>query len=183
VTSLSVAAVCLVVGVVTYPAGWDSSEVKRTCGTSAGRYELGECGLRWACLLAVIGCLDAIILAALAFILATRHVRLQAEPGYTANGSVYKGEYSPLCPEGAVGYLPRGWMLFPAFRTQSVSYVEQLSALCNLGTHYSYFMYSRPSIYETRVSRDNFITRVISEIDICQILESLLLYIHCSRSN
>ncbi|XP_023715865.1 LHFPL tetraspan subfamily member 3 protein [Cryptotermes secundus] len=85
-------AVCLVVGVVTYPAGWDSSDVKRTCGTSAGRYELGECGLRWACLLAVIGCLDAIILAALAFILATRHVRLQAEPGYTANGSLYKGE-------------------------------------------------------------------------------------------
>jgi hypothetical protein len=102
-TFLSVAAVCLVVGVVTYPAGWDASEVKRTCGTSAGRYELGECGLRWACLLAVIGCLDAIILAALAFILATRHVRLQAEPGYTANGSLYKGEYGPLSSEGTVG--------------------------------------------------------------------------------
>ena len=89
---LSVAAVCLVVGVVAYPAGWDASDVRRTCGTSAGRYELGECGLRWAYLLAVIGCLDAIILATLAFILATRHVRLQAEPGYTANGSLYKGE-------------------------------------------------------------------------------------------
>lgn len=116
---LSVAAVCLVVGVVTYPAGWDSSDVKRTCGTSAGRYELGECGLRWACLLAVIGCLDAIILAALAFILATRHVRLQAEPGYTANGSLYKGECDPLGPV-KWGRLP------PAFRTQSVSSVRQL---------------------------------------------------------
>jgi hypothetical protein len=92
-TFLSFAAVCLVVGVVTYPAGWDASDVRRTCGTSAGRYELGECGLRWAYLLAVIGCLDAVILAALAFILATRHVRLQAEPGYTANGSLYKGEW------------------------------------------------------------------------------------------
>jgi hypothetical protein len=80
------------VGVVTYPAGWDAGDVKRTCGTSAGRYELGDCGLRWAYLLAVIGCLDAIILAALAFILATRHVRLQAEPGYTTSGSLYKGE-------------------------------------------------------------------------------------------
>jgi hypothetical protein len=90
-----------VVGVVTYPAGWDAADVKRTCGTSAGRYELGDCGLRWACLLAVIGCLDAIILAALAFILATRHVRLQAEPGFTANGSLYKGEYGPLSLEGA----------------------------------------------------------------------------------
>nr|CAD7567394.1 unnamed protein product [Timema californicum] len=87
-----VSAVCLIVGVVTYPAGWDSPEVKRTCGTAAGRYELGECGLRWAYLLAVIGCLDAVILSALAFILATRHVRLQAEPGYPANGSLYKGE-------------------------------------------------------------------------------------------
>jgi hypothetical protein len=84
--------VCLVVGVVTYPAGWDAAEVRRTCGTSTGRYELGECGLRWAYLLAVIGCLDAIILSTLAFILATRHVRLQAEPGYAANGSLYKGE-------------------------------------------------------------------------------------------
>ena len=88
---------CLVVGVVAYPAGWDASDVRRTCGTSAGRYELGECGLRWAYLLAVIGCLDAIILAALAFILATRHVRLQAEPGYTANGSLYKGKRQRWC--------------------------------------------------------------------------------------
>jgi hypothetical protein len=100
---LSVAAVCLVVGVVTYPAGWDATDVKRTCGTSAGRYELGDCGLRWACLLAVIGCLDAIILAALAFILATRHVRLQAEPGFTANGSLYKGVYGALRPLGDKG--------------------------------------------------------------------------------
>ena len=94
---LCVAAVCLVVGVVTYPAGWDAVEVKKTCGTSAGIYELGECGLRWAYLLAVIGCLDAIILAALAFILATRHVRLQAEPGYAANGSLYKGNIITNC--------------------------------------------------------------------------------------
>ncbi|KAJ8873283.1 hypothetical protein PR048_026917 [Dryococelus australis] len=90
--SCGITAVCLVVGVVVFPAGWDSPEVKRTCGTAAGRYELGECGLRWAYLLAVIGCLDAIILSALAFILATRHVRLQAEPPYPANGSLYKGE-------------------------------------------------------------------------------------------
>ncbi|XP_067001640.1 LHFPL tetraspan subfamily member 3 protein [Anabrus simplex] len=85
-------AICLTVGVVTYPAGWDAPEVRLTCGANANRYVLGECELRWAYLLSVIGCLDAVILAALAFILATRHVRLQAEPGYTANGSLYKGE-------------------------------------------------------------------------------------------
>ncbi|KAE8746136.1 hypothetical protein FOCC_FOCC007137 [Frankliniella occidentalis] len=83
-------AVCMIVGVVTYPAGWDAPEVRQTCGPRANRYELGECGLRWAYLLAAIGCLDAAILAALAFILATRHVRLQPEPGYS--GSLYKGE-------------------------------------------------------------------------------------------
>ena len=87
---------------MTYPAGWDAVEVKKTCGTSAGRYELGECGLRWAYLLAVIGCLDAIILAALAFILATRHVRLQAEPGYTANGSLYKGKYTVILQKNSL---------------------------------------------------------------------------------
>ncbi|XP_063238606.1 LHFPL tetraspan subfamily member 3 protein isoform X2 [Bacillus rossius redtenbacheri] len=85
-------AACLVTGVAVYPAGWDSAEVRRTCGNTAGRYDLGECGLRWAYLLAVIGCLDAVILSALAFILATRHVRLQAEPPFPANGSLYKGE-------------------------------------------------------------------------------------------
>lgn len=85
-------AACLGAGVAVYPAGWDAQEVKATCGTNAARYELGACGLRWAFLLAVIGCLDAIILAALAFILATRHVRLQPEPTYANNGSLYKGE-------------------------------------------------------------------------------------------
>lgn len=83
-------AACMVVGVVTYPAGWDAAEVRQTCGPRANRFELGECGLRWAYLLAAIGCLDAAILAALAFILATRHVRLQPDPGYS--GSLYKGE-------------------------------------------------------------------------------------------
>lgn len=81
-------------GVCVYPLGWDAPDVRRTCGASAGRFELGQCGLRWAYLLAAIGCLDAIILAILAFILATRHVKLQAEPTYGSaltNGSLYKG--------------------------------------------------------------------------------------------
>lgn len=85
----------MVVGVVTYPAGWDAPEVRQTCGPRANRFELGECGLRWAYLLAAIGCLDAAILAALAFILATRHVRLQPDPGY--GGSLYKGTFTFLC--------------------------------------------------------------------------------------
>uniref|UniRef100_A0A1B6C8B7 LHFPL tetraspan subfamily member 3 protein n=1 Tax=Clastoptera arizonana TaxID=38151 RepID=A0A1B6C8B7_9HEMI len=87
-----VSALFMIVAVAVYPAGWDAPEVMKTCGQSAGRYMLGDCGLRWAYLLAIIGCLDAVILAILAFILATRHVKLQPEPTYGVNGSVYKGE-------------------------------------------------------------------------------------------
>lgn len=53
------------------------------------RYNPGACAIRWAIPLAAIAALDAITLAALAFILASRHVRLQPEP--FNNGSLYKG--------------------------------------------------------------------------------------------
>ncbi|XP_039276231.1 LHFPL tetraspan subfamily member 3 protein, partial [Nilaparvata lugens] len=89
-----VAAACMITAVGVYPLGWDVAEVRRTCGPLAGAYRLGDCSLRWAYLLAVIGCLDAAILATLAFILATRHVKLQPEPVYgtAGTGSMYKGE-------------------------------------------------------------------------------------------
>nr|XP_018902289.1 PREDICTED: lipoma HMGIC fusion partner-like 3 protein [Bemisia tabaci]XP_018902290.1 PREDICTED: lipoma HMGIC fusion partner-like 3 protein [Bemisia tabaci] len=87
-----VSAVCLVSSVSVYPFGWDSPHIKRTCGPQAGRFERGDCEIRWAYLLAIIGCLDAVILAVLAFILASKHVKLQPEPVYGMNGSVYKGE-------------------------------------------------------------------------------------------
>lgn len=41
---------------------------------------------------AYLGCIDACILATLAFILATRHVRLQPEPMY--QNSMFKGNYA-----------------------------------------------------------------------------------------
>lgn len=84
-------AVCMVVGVVTFPAGWDSDTVREVCGSDADDYDIGQCGVRWAYILAVIGIFDATILAALAFLLATRHVRLVSEP-LVPNGSIYKGE-------------------------------------------------------------------------------------------
>lgn len=55
------------------------------------RYNPGACAVRWAIPLAAIAALDAATLAALAFILASRHVRLQPEP--FNNGSLYKGTY------------------------------------------------------------------------------------------
>ncbi|KAG6458434.1 hypothetical protein O3G_MSEX010851 [Manduca sexta] len=84
-------AACMVAGVAVYPAGWNETAVQETCGPTADQYNIGRCHIRWAYLLAVIGCLDGIVLAALAFILATRHVRLQPDTGYPPP-SLYKGE-------------------------------------------------------------------------------------------
>lgn len=82
----------LIVSVTVYPLGWNSEMIRKTCGTIADRYHAGDCRIGWAYYLAVIGCLDAVVLATLAFILAARHVKLQPEPLYGTNGSLYKGK-------------------------------------------------------------------------------------------
>ncbi|KAK4300498.1 hypothetical protein Pmani_027281 [Petrolisthes manimaculis] len=86
------AAVLLGVGVAVFPAGWAAAEVREVCGPTARQYNVGECGLRWAFILAIIGILDAAVLSALAFVLATRHVKLQPEPEPIYGGSMYKGQ-------------------------------------------------------------------------------------------
>ncbi|KAL1502205.1 hypothetical protein ABEB36_007381 [Hypothenemus hampei] len=81
----------LIAGCALYPYGWSDEFVRSICGSAADQYQFGDCNIRWAYILAAIGCLDAIVLATLAFILATRHVTLQAEPNYSPT-SLYKGE-------------------------------------------------------------------------------------------
>ncbi|KAK7065634.1 LHFPL tetraspan subfamily member 5 protein, partial [Halocaridina rubra] len=88
-------ALLLAVGVVVYPASWSASEVIDVCGPTARQYNVGECEIRWAYILAIIGVLDATVLSALAFVLATRHVKLQPEPEPIYGGSVYKGQMNP----------------------------------------------------------------------------------------
>ncbi|KAJ8674382.1 hypothetical protein QAD02_005644 [Eretmocerus hayati] len=88
-----VSAVCMAIGVCIYPLGWDSPAVRAICGASASRYNPGACAVRWAVPLAAIAAADAATLAALAFILASRHIKLQPEP--FNNGSLYKGEVNP----------------------------------------------------------------------------------------
>lgn len=75
---------------MSFPVGWGGDEVRAVCGSNAEAFVLGDCGLRWACLLAVIGLLDALILASLAFILSSRHIKLQSG-GPIHNGTLYKG--------------------------------------------------------------------------------------------
>ncbi|KAL3212731.1 hypothetical protein MRX96_007787 [Rhipicephalus microplus] len=82
----------MVIGVLTFPAGWDVSVVRDVCGPEAGDYDPGQCGIRWAYILAVIGVADCVVLAALAFVLGTRYVKLLPDQ-YISNGSVYKGIY------------------------------------------------------------------------------------------
>lgn len=81
----------MVIGVLTFPAGWDVSVVRDVCGPDAGDYDPGQCGIRWAYILAVIGVADCVVLSALAFVLGTRYVKLLPDQ-YISNGSVYKGE-------------------------------------------------------------------------------------------
>lgn len=80
----------MIAGCALYPYGWSEDNVQKVCGSTANQYQFGDCTIRWAYILAAIGCLDAIVLATLAFILATRHVTLQAEPNY-APASLFKG--------------------------------------------------------------------------------------------
>ncbi|XP_071454740.1 LHFPL tetraspan subfamily member 3 protein isoform X2 [Hetaerina americana] len=106
---------CMVAGVASYPAGWDWAPVRATCGPSAGLYRLGDgfgssssligsgnggCGVRWALVLAAVAAADSLVLSALAFLLASRHVRLlstgdslsHVHNNGATTGSLYKGE-------------------------------------------------------------------------------------------
>lgn len=71
--------VCLVLGCMIYPDGWDSDEVRRMCGEQTDKYSLGACSVRWAYILAIMGILDALILSFLAFVLGNRQDGLMAE--------------------------------------------------------------------------------------------------------
>ncbi|TNN79662.1 Lipoma HMGIC fusion partner-like 4 protein [Liparis tanakae] len=65
-------AVCLVIGCMVFPNGWDSEVIRDMCGEATGSYVLGNCSVRWAYILAIIGILDALVLSFLAFVLGNR---------------------------------------------------------------------------------------------------------------
>ncbi|KAM6978005.1 LHFPL tetraspan subfamily member 4 protein-like [Aplochiton taeniatus] len=65
-------AVCLILGCIIFPNGWDAEVIRDMCGEQTGKYTLGECSIRWAYILAIMGILDALILSFLAFVLGNR---------------------------------------------------------------------------------------------------------------
>lgn len=80
----------MLVGVLIFPAGWDAPIVKEVCGNESDNYGSGQCGIRWAFILAIIGVVDCMVLSILAFVLGTRYVKLLPDQ-YLPNGSTYKG--------------------------------------------------------------------------------------------
>lgn len=65
-------AVSLVLGCMIFPDGWDAEVIRDMCGEDTGKYSLGNCSVRWAYILAIIGILDSLILSFLAFVLGNR---------------------------------------------------------------------------------------------------------------
>ena len=106
----------LLIGLLSFPAGWDNDEVRGVCGPKADDYKLGSCGVRWAFALAVIALFDTIILGKsdsqtvrvltsqsthngsagfLAFTLATKKMKVMLEEPAYMNPSMYHGEINP----------------------------------------------------------------------------------------
>ncbi|XP_013777227.1 lipoma HMGIC fusion partner-like protein 4 [Limulus polyphemus] len=75
----------MLVGVLTFPAGWDSEVVREVCGPEATDFNPGQCDLRWAYILAIIGVCDCTVLAILAFVLGSRYVRLLPDQYISSN--------------------------------------------------------------------------------------------------
>ena len=58
-------------GCVIFPHGWDNIYIQRICGPT-GRYNMGQCAMRWSYILAIIGTFDILIICILAFVLASK---------------------------------------------------------------------------------------------------------------
>ncbi|NXP33380.1 LHPL4 protein, partial [Leiothrix lutea] len=80
-----------------FPDGWDAETIRDMCGEKTGKYSLGDCSVRWAYILAIIGILNALILSFLAFVLGNRQNDLLHEELKTES----KGE--PLATAGILG--------------------------------------------------------------------------------
>merc|ERR1711936_555975 len=112
---------------VIFPSGWDHSVVRRICGGTADEYDLGECGIRWGYILAIIGIFDAFILALLAFFLASKRAKIEI---YSTAGTVTKSELN--------GYSE-------TVSKKSIPIQPQVVAVPAEGDHDRYSEYSRHS--------------------------------------
>ncbi|CAM9187009.1 unnamed protein product [Lampetra planeri] len=68
-----------------FPDGWDAEVIRDMCGEQTGKYSLGDCSVRWAYMLAIMGILDALILSFLAFVLGNRQTDFYLDDLQTDN--------------------------------------------------------------------------------------------------
>ncbi|KAI3357196.1 hypothetical protein L3Q82_015659 [Scortum barcoo] len=68
-----------------FPDGWDAEVIRDMCGEQTGKYSLGDCSVRWAYMLAIMGILDALILSFLAFVLGNRQTDFYLDDLQTEN--------------------------------------------------------------------------------------------------
>jgi len=83
-----ICALFMFLAVVIFPAGWDHPKVQKIC-PGAGEYDIGDCGIRWGYILAILGVFDAAILSVLAFFLASKRAKIEI---YSTAGTVTKSE-------------------------------------------------------------------------------------------
>nr|XP_011732556.1 LHFPL tetraspan subfamily member 4 protein isoform X2 [Macaca nemestrina] len=103
-------ALCLVLGCMIFPDGWDAETIRDMCGAKTGKYSLGDCSVRWAYILAIIGILNALILSFLAFVLGNRQTDLLQEELKPENKDFVGSTVSSvLRPGGDVS----GWGVLP----------------------------------------------------------------------
>jgi len=81
----------LLMGILIFPTGWDSSQIKEVCGQTA-MYNPGDCQVRWSFILAIIAVVDVFVLCILAFVLGSRYVKMLPDQYLPSNTSIYKGE-------------------------------------------------------------------------------------------
>ncbi|KAI3388930.1 hypothetical protein SNEBB_006754 [Seison nebaliae] len=69
------ATICLFLGIVIFPAGWNDPLIEKICGPDVDKYTYGNCSMLWPYILAILAVFDALVLTALAFILASRQAK------------------------------------------------------------------------------------------------------------
>lgn len=85
--SLSLSAgFCLALACVLFPDSWECAEMRALCGESVSSFSPGNCTVHWAYVLALLGVLDAAILATLAFVLANRQDALLPDDAKEGEG-------------------------------------------------------------------------------------------------
>lgn len=64
-----VCAICLLIAIIVYPAGFDNDTIRSVCGSNVNDFYIDTCQVRWAYILAIIAFFNVLILALLAFLL------------------------------------------------------------------------------------------------------------------